>query len=304
MKPHEVARKYLPQKTGVQMTSTTSTLRRKKPRTPGNRHTAMIDKRDLWRGRPVMELTVGLRKTGGRNNQGRMTVYGRGGGNKRRYRFIDFKRDYFDQPAVVQRFEYDPNRSAFIALIAYQDGNVSYIIAPQAMEVGDTIVSSRTNEVEIRAGNAMPLKNIPIGTNFHNLEIKPGKGAQIARSAGTACQLMDKGTKPGYALVAITSKEQRYVDLECMGTIGVVSNEQWHLQNYGKAGRMRWLGRRPKVRGVAMNPVDHPMGGGEGRSSGGRPSCSRTGLLSKGYKTVRKKRNNLIVVPRGGRKRK
>lgn len=286
------------------MTSVESKLRTFKPTTPSKRNAALIDKRNLWRGRPIWQLTVAKRKTGGRNNQGKITVPHRGGGHKRRYRLVDFKRQYMDAPAVVQRFEHDPNRSAFIALIAYNDGNVSYIIAPQHLKVGDVVMSSK-NEIDIKVGNAMPLRNIPIGTAFHNMEVKPGAGAMIARSAGTSCTIMDKGTsKAGYALVSICSKEQRYVLLDCMGTIGVVSNEQHMLVNYGKAGRKRWLGIRPTVRGVAMNPVDHPMGGGEGRSSGGRPSCSRKGLLAKGYKTVRKKRNKLIVKPRGVKKKR
>lgn len=287
----------------MQITTTESKIRFRKPTTPSQRHTAMINKRNLWRGRPVKQLTQGIRKAKGRDRYGHITCRNRGGGNKRRYRFIDFKRDLFDKPAIVQRFEYDPNRSAFIALIAYQDGTISYIIAPQDLQIGDTVESTfDEQELDIKAGNAMPLRNIPIGTPFHCMEIKPGKGAQFARSAGTSAVLMDKGSKPGYALVNIASKEQRYVKLDCMATIGVVSNEQWHLQNWGKAGRARWFGRRPHVRGVAMNPVDHPMGGGEGRSSGGRHSCSPKGILSKGFKTVRKRRNKLIVKEKPGRK--
>lgn len=253
----------------------------------------------------MKQLTVGLRSTGGRNNNGHITARHRGGGHKKRYRLIDFKRNLLDVPAIVQRFEYDPNRSAFIALVAYEDGNLSYILAPQKLKVGDTVMASKVAELDVRPGNSMPLKNIPIGVAFHNMEIIPGKGAQIARSAGASCMLMEKGmSKKGFALVAICSKEQRYVQLDCMATLGVVSNEQHQLQKLGKAGRKRWMGIRPSVRGVAMNPVDHPMGGGEGRSSGGRSSCSPKGLLAKGYKTVRKKRNKLVVVPRGGMKKR
>lgn len=285
------------------MTSVESKLRKLKPTTPSKRHANLIDRRNLWRGKPVWQLTAPKRRTGGRGGHGNITVRHIGGGHKRRYRLIDFKRDYCDVPAVVQRFEHDPNRSAFIALIAYPDGNVSYIIAPQTLKVGDTVISSKKNEVDITVGNAMPLRNIPIGTPFCCMELYPGKGAQISRSAGTHCTVMDKGTsKVGHALVTICSKEQRHVPLDCMGMIGVVSNEAHHLVNYGKAGRMRWLGVRPTVRGVAMNPVDHPLGGGEGKSSGGRPHCSPTGFLAKcGYKSKRRgfrRSRSLIVVPR------
>jgi len=290
----------------TRVTTTRSLIRTFKPTTPSLRHTQLIDKRELWRGGPVRELTVGIRKKAGRNGFGHITVRHRGGGHKRRYRFIDFKRDMYDQKAVVQRFEHDPNRSAFIALVAYEDGTVSYIIAPARLVEGDTIMSSR-EPIEVKVGNAMTLENIPLGIPFHNMEVRPGMGAQIARSAGTSCVLIEKNTaKEGYALVNICSKEQRFVKLGCMGTIGVVSNEQHHLVKLGKAGRSRWLGRRPSVRGVAMNPVDHPMGGGEGRSSGGRPSCSPKGLLAKGFRTVKKVRNRNILVHaskhrRGGR---
>jgi large subunit ribosomal protein L2 len=279
-------------------------LKRFKPTTPSLRHTVLVDRSDLWKGRPVKSLTVGKRKKGGRNNAGRITVRHRGGGHKQLYRLVDFKRRVQDVPGIVQRLEYDPNRSANIALLAFPTGEVSYILAPDGMATGDEVTASRTQEVDIQPGNAMPLGSMPIGTVFHNLELKVGKGGQIARSAGVSCQLLDKNAgKQGYGLVAICSKEQRYVRLECMATVGTVGNGVHFLRKLGKAGRKRWLGWRPRVRGVAMNPVDHPMGGGEGRSSGGRASCSPTGVLSKGFKTRRKPPNPLVVVPRGGIKK-
>jgi large subunit ribosomal protein L2 len=276
-------------------------LKRFKPVTPSLRHTVLIDKSHLWKGRPINALTKGLRKSGGRNNQGRITTRHRGGGHKRLYRMIDFKRKILDTPGVVQRLEYDPNRSANIALVLYPDNVVTYIIAPDGLKVGDTVEATRTKEIQIKTGNAMTLAQIPIGITFHCMELYPHRGAQVARSAGTECQLLDKdSSKKGYGLVAICSKEQRYVPLECMATIGTTSNPVHFLRKLGKAGRNRWLGRRPHVRGVAMNPVDHPMGGGEGKSGGGRPSCSPTGVLAKGFKTRNKKPNPLVVIPRGG----
>jgi len=273
------------------------------PRTPGTRHRIDIDRSELWKGGPVMELTVGLRKHGGRNNSGKITVRHRGGGHRRRYRFIDFKRAILDQPAVVQRLEYDPNRTCHIALVAYPDGTVSYILAPEDLNIGDSIVASRTQEVDLRVGNAMPLHMMPIGTVVHNLEMAPGKGGQIARAAGTSCTLVGKNSRPGFALVKITSREQRLIPLDCLGTIGSVSNPFHKLQKLGKAGRSRHRGIRPTVRGVAMNPVDHPMGGGEGKAHGGRPSCSPEGLKSKGLKTRKKQHysNKYIAVTARGR---
>lgn len=294
---------YVREKVGDnQLTYVEARLKKFRPFTNGNRNTVLICKKNLWRGRAIKDLTLAKKQKAGRNNKGNITRRHRGGGHKRRYRLIDFKRDKFDMQAIIQRFEYDPNRTAFIALLAYEDSTLSYILAAQGMKVGDKVVSSRDKEVPISPGNAMPLKNMPIGTTFHNLEIFPGKGAQFARSAGTSCTLMDKGgAKEGYALVAIASKEQRVVPLDCIATVGVTSNPMHNLQNFGKAGRTRNKGRRPHVRGVAMNPVDHPMGGGEGKSSGGRPSCGPTGVLCKGFKTRnRGKINPLIVVPRGG----
>lgn len=291
------------QKTSLPDASTE--MKRFKPTSPGLRHAVLIDKRDLWKGSPIKALSRRIQKHGGRGHKGHVTIRSRGGGKRKIYRFVDMKREIIDQPAIIQRFEYDPNRTSFIALIAYPDGHVSYILACQGMKVGDTVEATRgKKELDIRAGNAMPLSMIPLGQPIHNLELTAGKGGQLARAAGCSAQLMDKGGKPGYCLVAVSSKEQRYIPLNCMATIGEVSNPQHHLVKLGKAGRSRWLGRRPHVRGVAMNPVDHPMGGGEGRSSGGRPSCSATGLLSKGYKTKRKKRKNkMIVVPVGGIKK-
>lgn len=287
-----------------QITVVDAPLKHYKPTTPSLRHTVLIDKTRLWKGRPIKALTIRIKKHGGRNCFGRITVRHRGGGAKRIYRHVDFRRSIFDQPAVVQRFEYDPNRSAFIALVAYPDQSLSYIIAPQGLKVGDPVTSSRTQDLDVKPGNCMPLKNIPIGTKFHNMELIPGKGGKFAKSAGASCFIMDKRGKPGYALVSVTSKEQRYVPLECMGTIGEVSNPNWHLQKLGKAGRNRWLGWRPEVRGCAMNPVDHPNGGGNGKTRGCQPR-SPSGILAKGgWKTVRKKRKHpLIVVRRGGTKK-
>lgn len=275
-------------------------LKRWHPKTPSLRHTVLVDRSHLWKGKPVWELTKAKRKKGGRNNQGRITVRHRGGGYRRRYRLIDFKRNC-DLPGIIQRFEYDPNRSAWIALIAYEDGTLSYILAPQNMDIGDRIEASREKAVEIKDGNAMPIKYMPLGTVFHNMEIMPKKGGQVARAAGTFCTLIEKDSKPKYALVDICSKERRYVLLECMATIGVVSNPLHNRQSLGKAGRRRNMGWRPSVRGVAMNPVDHPMGGGEGKSSGGRHSCSPNGILSKGYRTRRRRPNPLVIVRRGGK---
>ena len=267
----------------------------------------LVDKRRLWRGRSVKALTVGLRKTGGRSRTtGRITVRHRGGGSKRLYRFIDFKRAILDRPGRVERIEYDPNRSAFIALIAYHHCRpplLRYIVAPADSAPGDTVIASRTREVEQSPGNACPIGLMPVGTVLHCLELRPGGGAQLARGAGTRCVLIDKTTRAGHALVELSSKEQRYIDLRCMGTVGAVSNAAHHLQKLGKAGRSRNLGRRPHVRGVAMNPVDHPMGGGGGKKKGTH-SKSPTGVLAKGFKTRHKRKpRDLMVVPRGGVKR-
>ncbi|MBC8241750.1 MAG: 50S ribosomal protein L2, partial [Alphaproteobacteria bacterium] len=240
-------------------------LKQYKPTTPGRRGLVLVDRSELHKGKPVKALTVGLSKSGGRNNHGRITARRRGGGAKRSYRIVDFKRRRFEA-ATVERLEYDPNRSAFIALIRYPNDELSYILAPQRVAAGDTVVAG--DRVDVKPGNAMPLGSMPIGTIIHNVEMKAGKGGQLARSAGTYVQLV--GRDQGYAILRLTSGEQRLVRSECMATVGAVSNPDKSNIKLAKAGRNRWLGKRPSVRGVAMNPVDHPHGGGEGRTSGGR----------------------------------
>ena len=269
------------------------------PTTPGRRGLVLVDRSDLWKGGPVKKLTEGLTKKGGRNNLGRITARRRGGGHKRLYRVVDFKRLKYDVPAKVERLEYDPNRSAFIALIEYADGEQSYILAPQRLAVGDMVISGR--RADIKPGNAMPLASIPVGTIVHNVEMKPGKGGQIARSAGTYVQLV--GRDSGYALLRLGSGEVRMVRAECMATIGAVSNPDKANAKLGKAGRKRWIGKRPAVRGVAMNPVDHPHGGGEGRTSGGRHPVTPWGKPTKGAKTRRNKKTNALIVRRRHKKR-
>jgi large subunit ribosomal protein L2 len=269
-------------------------LKNFKPVTPSPRQLVIVDRSELWRGKPVKSLTEGLRKSGGRNNHGHITSWQRGGGHKRRYRVIDFRRRKFDVPATVERLEYDPNRTAFIALIRYEDGELSYILAPQRLKAGDVVVSG--NKVDVKPGNAMPLKNIPVGTIVHNVEMKIGKGGQIARSAGTYVQLV--GRDQGMALLRLSSGEVRMVAADCMATIGAVSNPDEQNIVIGKAGRSRWLGRRPHVRGVAMNPIDHPHGGGEGRTSGGRHPVTPWGISTKGKKTRKNKRTNRWIVRR------
>ncbi|PKU21853.1 50S ribosomal protein L2 [Telmatospirillum siberiense] len=265
-----------------------------KPTTPSQRQLVIVDRSDLWKGKPEKSLTEGLRSQGGRNSTGRVTVRFRGGGHKRRYRLIDFKRNKFDVPATVERLEYDPNRSAFIALVRYEDGQLSYILAPQRLAAGDQIVASA--KADIKPGNALPLKNIPVGTIVHNVEMKAGKGGQLARSAGTYVQLV--GKDQGYAQIRLASGELRMVRGECMATIGAVSNPDQQNINLGKAGRSRWLGRRPHVRGVAMNPVDHPHGGGEGRTSGGRHPVTPWGKPTKGKKTRNNKKTDQLIMRR------
>ena len=238
------------------------------PITPGMRELVLVDRSALHKGGPVKTLTEGLTKKGGRNNKGRVTARRRGGGHKRRYRIIDFKRAKIGMTATVERIEYDPNRTAFIALITYEDGEQSYILAPQRLAPGEQVVSG--SDVDIKPGNALPLNNIPVGTIIHNVEMKAGKGGQIARSAGAYVQLV--GRDQGYAQVKLSSGELRLVRGECMATVGAVSNPDQANISLGKAGRKRWLGKRPQVRGVAMNPVDHPHGGGEGRTSWRTPS--------------------------------
>jgi large subunit ribosomal protein L2 len=274
-------------------------LKQFKPTTPGRRGLVLVSRKGLWKGDPEKTLTEGLRKKGGRNNNGRITARRRGGGHKRRYRIIDFKRSKFDMPATIERLEYDPNRSAFIALIRYEDGELSYILAPQRIKVGDRIESGRN--VDIRPGNALPMQNIPVGTIIHNVEMKQGKGGQIARSAGTYVQLV--GKDQGYAQVRLSSGEIRMVRAECMATIGAVSNPDQQNVKLGKAGRNRWLGKRPSVRGVAMNPVDHPHGGGEGKTSGGRHPVTPWGKSTKGKRTRKNKKTDRLIMRRRHRRK-
>lgn len=274
-------------------------IKRFKPTSPGRRAYEVADFSDLTKGaKPERKLTGVQKAHAGRNNQGRITVRFRGGGHKRRYRTIDFKRSKVGIPAKVASIQYDPNRSARIALLNYVDGQKSYILAPDGVKVGDTLVSSRN--ADIQPGNAMPLRYIPTGTLIHAIELKIGKGAQLVRSAGTSAQLMAKDGD--YAQVRLPSGEVRMVHLSCRATVGQVSNTQHARITIGKAGRKRWLGRRPHNRGVTMNPVDHPMGGGEGRTSGGRHPCSPWGQLSKGLKTRTNKATEKFIVRRRGKK--
>ena len=274
-------------------------LKKFNPTTPGRRGLVLVNRAGLWKGKPVKALTEGLNKKGGRNNAGRITARRRGGGHKRLYRVIDFKRRKFDVPAEVVRLEYDPNRTAFIALLEYEDGELGYILAPQRLDVGDTVISG--DKVDIKPGNAMPLASIAVGTIVHNVELKPGKGGQIARSAGTYVQLV--GRDAGHALLRLGSGEARMVRAECMATIGAVSNSDQANIKLGKAGRKRWLGKRPSVRGVAMNPVDHPHGGGEGRTSGGRHPVTPWGRPTKGAKTRHNKKTDRLIMRRRHKKR-
>lgn len=269
-------------------------LKQFKPRSPGQRQLVQIDRKDLYKGKPEKSLTEGMNKSGGRNNQGRITTRHIGGGHKRRYRLIDWKRDKWDMDATVLRLEYDPNRTAFIALVEYKDGEKRYIIAPQRLNVGDKIVAGE--KVDVKPGNAMPLGRMPVGTIIHNIEMKPGKGAQMVRSAGTFAQLV--GRDQGYAQVKLASGELRIVRGECMATIGAVSNPDHMNTNDGKAGRTRWKGKRPTVRGVVMNPVDHPHGGGEGRTSGGRHPVTPWGKPTKGAKTRKNKATDKFIIRR------
>ncbi|UUX48660.1 50S ribosomal protein L2 [Nisaea acidiphila] len=264
------------------------------PTTPSQRELVIVDRSELWKGKPVKSLTRGLTKSGGRNNTGRTTSFWRGGGHKRKYRIIDFKRRKFDVAATVERLEYDPNRTAFIALIKYDDGELAYILAPQRLKAGDKVIAGERQD--IKPGNAMPLKSIPVGTIVHNVEFKPGKGGQIARSAGAYVQIV--GRDQGYALLRLTSGEVRMVRGECMATVGAVSNPDQQNTNLGKAGRSRWLGKRPHVRGVVMNPVDHPHGGGEGRTSGGRHPVTPWGKPTKGKRTRSNKKTDRLIVRR------
>ena len=270
------------------------------PRTPTQRQLVTVDRRDLYRGQPVKKLTEGLSKSGGRNNQGQMTARRRGGGAKRTYRIVDFKRrGKFGVPATVARIEYDPNRTAYIALLDYEDGEQAYILAPQRLKAGDRVIADE--KTDVKPGNAMPLKSVPIGSIVHNVEMKAGKGGQIARAAGSYVQLV--GRDQGYALLRLGSGEVRMVRGECMATIGAVSNSDHANINKGKAGRNRWLGKRPSVRGVAMNPIDHPHGGGEGRTSGGRHPVNPSGKPTKGAKTRKNKQTDRLIVRRRNKQR-
>ena len=267
-------------------------LKQYKPITSSQRGLVLVDRTELHKGKPLKKLTKGLTKSGGRNNFGHLTSRRKGGGHKRKYRIIDFKRNILDVSAKVERIEYDPNRTAHIALIKYDNDKFSYIICPQNLKVGDNIVSS--DKAEIKTGNCLKLKNMPTDTIIHNIELKPGKGAQPSRSAGTYGQLIGKDAD--YAQIKLSSGEIRIVRVECRATVGMVSNPDQKNIKLGKAGRKRWLGIRPVVRGVAMNPVDHPHGGGEGRTSGGRNPVSRKGISAKGKKTRNNKRTDKLIL--------
>ena len=267
-------------------------LKSYRPITPSQRQLVLVDRSDLWKGKPIKSLTEGKPKTGGRNNVGRITARRIGGGHKQRYRVIDFKRRRFDVPAKVERLEYDPNRSAFLALIRYSDDEMAYILAPQRLSIGDTVMSG--DRVDVKPGNSMPMRNIPVGTIIHNIEMKPGRGGQMARAAGAYAQLVGKDA--GYALLRLGSGEQRMVRADCMATVGAVSNPDNKNIKLGKAGRKRWLGKRPSVRGVAMNPIDHPHGGGEGRTSGGRHPVTPWGKPTKGKRTRSNKKTDRLIM--------
>ena len=274
-------------------------LKKYNPITPGLRQLIQVDRSELWKGKPVKALTEGLKKTGGRNNKGRITTRHIGGGHARRYRIIDFKRRKFGMEAVVERLEYDPNRTSFIALVKYTDGQQAYIIAPQRLQKGDVVIAGE--KVDVKPGNAMMLKNIPVGTIVHNVEMKPGKGGQIARSAGTYVQIA--GRDSGVVQIKLSSGELRTVPQDCLATIGAVSNADHMNTVIGKAGRNRWKGIRPTVRGVVMNPVDHPHGGGEGKSSGGRHPVTPWGKGTKGTKTRNNKRTDRSIIRRANKRR-
>ena len=276
-------------------------LKKFNPTSPGRRTLVLVDRSELWSGRPEKSLTEGLSSKGGRNNTGRITARRRGGGAKKLYRKVDFRRAKMDVEATVLRLEYDPNRTAFIALVEYADGQKSYILAPQRLREGDKVISGE--RVDVKPGNTMPLKNIPVGTIIHNIEMKPGKGGQIARSAGTYAQLV--GRDAGYAQLRLQSGEVRMAQGECLATIGAVSKPDHGNVKIGKAGRTRHLGKRPSVRGVAMNPIDHPHGGGEGRTSGGRHPVTPWGKPTKGKRTrSNKATDRLIIRSRHARKKK
>jgi large subunit ribosomal protein L2 len=270
------------------------------PTTPSQRQLVLVDRSALYKGKPVKTLTVGKSHSGGRNNTGRTTVRFRGGGHKQSVRTVDFKRRKFDVPAKVERLEYDPGRTAFIALVKYDDGELAYILAPQRLAVGDTIVSGE--HVDVKPGNAMPMANMPVGTIVHNIEFKVGKGGQLARSAGAYAQIA--GRDQDYVILRLSSGEQRLILGKCMATVGAVSNPDHMNTSIGKAGRKRWMGWRPHNRGVSMNPIDHPHGGGEGRTSGGRHPVTPWGKPTKGKKTrSNKSTQKFIVASRHARKK-
>ena len=273
-------------------------IRKYKPTSPGRRHQTVQTFEDLTKSRPYRPLTESIHKTGGRNNQGELTSWWRGGGHKRLYRIIDFRRDKKDVPGKVVTVEYDPNRSARIALVTYSDGEKRYILQPNGVNVGDTVVAG--DNVDILPGNCLPLKSIPLGTEIHNVELRPGKGGQIARSAGSSVQLVAR--EGDYASVRMPSGEIRKIFVDCVATVGQVGNLDHENISLGKAGRNRWLGRRPHNRGVVMNPVDHPHGGGEGKSPGGRHPVSPWGQPAKGYKTRRAKNTDRFIVQRRRKK--
>ena len=269
-------------------------LKKFRPNTPGTRGLTLVDKKGLWTGKPLKSLTAGLSKKGGRNNTGRITMRRKGGGHKAKYRIIDFKRNKSDIAGTVERIEHDPNRSSYIALIKYDDGEMNYILAPKDLKIGDKIIAGENTEIKV--GNCMPMSNIPVGIDIHNIELKVGCGAQLARSAGSSTQIV--GKSDGYVAIKLPSGEQRKVREECKATIGVLSNIDKKNQKLGKAGRKRWLGVRPSVRGVAMNPIDHPHGGGEGKTSGGRDPVTPWGKPAKGKKTRNNKRTDKFIIKR------
>ena len=267
-------------------------LKHYNPTSPARRGLILVDKSGLHKGSPVKALTEGKRKTGGRNNKGHVTSRGIAGGHKQRYRFIDFKRRKWDVEGTVERLEYDPNRTAFIALVKYADDELAYILAPQRLAAGDKVIAAK--KADVKPGNAMELGQMPVGTIVHNVEMKPGKGGQIARSAGTYAQVV--GRDRGMVMVRLNSGEQRYIRSDCMATVGAVSNPDNQNQNFGKAGRSRWMGKRPLTRGVAKNPVDHPHGGGEGRTSGGRHPVTPWGKPTKGARTRNNKATDKMII--------
>ena len=262
------------------------------PTSPARRGLILVDKSSLHKGGPIKALTEGKRKTGGRNNKGHVTSRGIAGGHKQRYRLLDFKRRKWDVEGTVERLEYDPNRTAFIALIKYPDEELAYIIAPQRLAVGDKVIAGK--KTDVKPGNAMELGQMPVGTIVHNVEMKPGKGGQLSRSAGTYVQIV--GRDKGMVMVRLNSGEQRYIHANCMATVGAVSNPDNQNQNLGKAGRSRWMGKRPLTRGVAKNPVDHPHGGGEGRTSGGRHPVTPWGKPTKGARTRHNKSTDKMII--------